>query len=253
MDSKILIAGGTLVGLAAGAAGGYFLAKKRFENAFVEALREAVDEEVAAVEEHYRILTKRGDEYSSPEAVLARRIPGATLEGVGDPGRVEPHTTEELEQIVANMKYKKWSEDDIPAEVQVTEDLKYWKGNGDPRIIGQPKGKSILGRRTDDPKAPYQISEEAFLQGDEDHEQISLAWYSGDIAEGKEPGDVTLAGVDDDVPYEPIFALGRYLTLEDFGEEKTIYFRNPHTRHDYEVNLAEISYSELVLEGNEAE
>lgn len=241
MDTRILVAGGTLAGLAVGAAGGYYLAKKRYEQAFVEALKQAVDEEVAHVEEHYRILTKRG-EYSDPETVLARRVPGAATKDLDDSVVKEEQSVEELEQILDKMKYKPWGEGDTPLAVKTEEALKYWNPagtNGDSRIIGQPKVAPMIRESSEDPGQAYQITEEAFFQGDEEYEQVDLVFYAGD----PEP---TLAGYKDDEPWEQINTIGRELKLEDFGDGTTLYFRNPRTRTEFEVSLSEHAYSEYV-------
>lgn len=224
MNNKILVAGGTLAGLAVGAVGGYILAKTRYERAFVEALKDAVDEEVAAVEQHFKVLNKR-DEYSSPEEVLARRTPKIPegLEDTPAPPLDEP-SVEELESTL--------------------EKLKYWRDNDSiiantpsPQVMGQPE-QAVLRPRLR-PNDPYQILEEAFFQGEEGYEQVSLVWYAGD----PEP---TLAGADDDVAYEPHYAIGKELKLDDFDGQAVIYFRNPRISTDFEVNLSELSYSEFV-------
>lgn len=228
MNSKLLVAGGTIAGLAVGGVGGYFLAKKRLEQAFVEALKEAVDEEVAAVEQHFRILNKRG-EYASPEEVLARRTP-AVPEGVDYDTPVEGEPPlEVLEQTLEALKYGKYFNSTDQGVITNTPL---------PNIMGQPEREMLRPRAR--PGDPYKIQEEAFFEGEEQYDQVSLVFYAGD----PEP---TLAGAEDDVPYEPVFAIGRELKLDDFDGESVIYFRNPHTKTDYEVNLSEHSYSEFVV------
>jgi hypothetical protein len=216
MDNRILVAGGTLAGLAVGAVGGYFLAKKRYELAFAEALKEAVDEEVANVELHYKLLTKRGEEYASPEAVLARRTPQKP-EGLDDSVHVEETSIEDLERI--------------------RDGLKYWKGD-DSRIIGSPPSKPLVQEPSNKIGPIYQIQEEAFFAGDEEYEQVSMVWYSG---------DEVLATVEGDEIYDCAVTLGRELKLEEFDQgQHVLYFRNSRSRVDYEVNLSEHSYGEYV-------
>lgn len=228
MNSKLLVAGGTIAGLAVGGVGGYFIAKKRLEQAFAEALKEAVDEEVAAVEQHFRILNKRG-EYASPEEVLARRTP-AVPEGVDYDTPVEGEPSLKiLEQTLDGLKYGKYFNSTDQGVITNTPL---------PNIMGQPEQEMLKPRAR--PGDPYPIQEEAFFQGEEEYDQVSLIFYAGD----PEP---TLAGADDDVAYEPFFAVGKNLELTDFNEEGMAYFRNPHTKTDYEINLSEHSYSEFVV------
>jgi hypothetical protein len=228
MDNRIYVAIGTGAGLAAGAVGGYFFAKKRMQRDFDEALKAAVDEEASAIAEHYRILNKK-DEYDSPEKILARRVPH-TPAGLDDSIHEGP-PVEDVEKLLDGLK--KWN-------------------YGDPsqnHILGQPQDKAPMGQPRDprppislapfrDPKAPYQIPEDAYLQGDDEYDQSDLAWYSG---------DGVLAGGDDDEPYDIEETLGIELKLEMFGDETVIYFRNPKLRTDFEVHLKEMTYSEMVL------
>jgi len=220
MDNRLLVAAGTLGGLAVGAVGGYYFAKRRLEGAFVE----AVEEEVAATEHHFRMLNKIG-EYSSPEEMLQRRNAPEPVD-YNTPVEGEP-STEDIEKTLNALR--KWDTGENAAII---------KKNGYGEVLGQPSPSDIRSPRLR-PGDPYPISEDAFLQNDDDYEQVSLTWYGGD----PEP---TLAGSDDDVEWEPNYALGRELTLEDFGSETILYFRNPRSKHDFEVNLSEHSYSEFV-------
>jgi len=209
MNTKVLVAGSSLLGLAAGGVGGYFLAKKHFDEKYRKQYEDVADAEIKMAREYYKTLYK-GDEYSSPEKVAyEKRVPSRPV-GVDDSEHEGP-PTEVLERVLNGLK----------------------KQNGYGMV---PEPSSARGA---DAMGPYQISEDTFsYDEDEGYVQGSLIWFAGDD---------TVADMQDEVIHRHEELLGR-ITLDMFDGEQTIYIRNIQHRTDYEINLNEHGYAQFVLD-----
>lgn len=209
MNTKLLVAGGSLLGLAAGGVGGYFLAKKHFEEKYRKHYENVADIEIKMSKEYYKTLYK-GDEYSSPMTFAQeKRVPSRPV-GVDDSVHEGP-PTETL--------------------VRVLEGLKRQNGYGLSPEPSSDRGAEAMG--------PYQISEDTFsYDEDEGFTQGSLIWFAGD--------DV-VADMGDEVVHGHENLLGK-ITLDMFDGEHVIYIRNVQHRTDYEINLNEHGYAQFVLD-----
>lgn len=245
MNKTIIIAGGASVAsLAAGAAGGYFLAKKKFD-ATVEA---RIEEQVLATKKHYSIMLMEAREkpeeipdveVDDPEIVDESDLvevtfdePDPDLEQLDDPLRgAKPDTTTVVGRAKAAMiDYRAYADNDKTEEPP--------KKSLPPREPGTGKflPKSALVE-TPEPEdggnqPPELITHEQFLLNEEEYDQENLTWYVN---------NQTLLGFDPENPID-IGVVGEVnLTLfpkVPEGEPSIICVRNHGLQMDYEIKLS---------------
>lgn len=268
MNKTILIAGGASVAsLAVGAASGYFIARKRFN----DGLGEIISNETEAIKKHYSVLLMeaRSGKPGSPEDIPKRE----KYESADDYQRRldEAGVTEEDEEqldeidraVIAAGKQALTDYQGISTKA-VTE-------NGDPPALGvttsnvfdkaaKPPKKALPPRdpatgafrrktpREEEHEPPQIIDSEAFLLNDPEHNQESLLYFINDktlvmMADPTEVVDIALAGEVN-------------LTLfPKVGEDEAsiIYVRNDGMTTDYEIKLMAESLTDYIGLGEDNE
>lgn len=209
MNTKLIMAGVSIISAAAGAAAGFFLARKKLDAKY-EA-RYAM--ELAQAKHHYRLANKIG-EYATPGGTLAQRWPGATIPEGLDPDEEEAgreHTAGAINRVVD----------------EIIDNNQY----------ASPAAARMHLRRQQ-PRPPYVISEEEYHAGEAGYTQVSLTWFPN--------GEVLLDEADDEL--DDLTIVGRE-NLDQFGEaskENTLHVRNDILQVDYEIVLDLRHYAEVI-------
>lgn len=240
MNKTYLIAGGTaVVSLAAGAAGGYFIAKKRF-NAELE---EAIAREVQATKEYYlgRLEEAKKDESSDEEIDLGLEDDEEEGAEAGEPEESE-ELGEEDRAVVDNAQkalvdYQGYSKPPLKdvAQGKITKNKP--KKPLPPRGPGGAFRSKTVREKENDP--PQIIELEDFMLNDPEHDQESLLYFVNDktlvlSANPSEPIEIGLVGEVN-------------LTLFPADEEPSmIYVRNTGLSIDYEIKCMKESLTEFI-------
>lgn len=269
MNKTLLVAGGTaLVSLAAGAAGGYFFAKKRFD----EELPGIIENETEAIKKHYSLMLMeaRNGKPSDP-ADLPRRE-DETEEGseLPDPDELSDAEQEELtgrdeaviEKLRSNAKvaltdYQKISTDKVASQgvsasgKTVTKNI-FADAESKAQRPLPPRGPGGKFRprtaREENNDPPQIIDAETYLLNDSEHDQESLMYFVNDrtlvlTADPSEALDIALVGevnltLFPDVPE---------------GQPSMIYVSNTGLRTDYEIKRMDESLTDFLGLGENSE
>lgn len=259
MNKTYLIAGGTaIVSLAAGGAGGYFLARKRFN----EQLDLAITAETDKVKKHFSILlmeardgkpadpadiifTKEDDEdldfepEEDPEEELSERDLEALKKGrekIADRAKA-------VQVDYRGISSKNTGEGEVAQNI-FTADARQTKPEMPPRdpATGQFRTKETAPPTTQEgANEPYLIDEEAFLHNDGEYENKSFFYFAEDdtlldIENNNEPVDSSLFGE----------AILSSFPLVEAGTEAAIYVRNDALQTDYQIRLRLEDLSEFI-------
>lgn len=217
---KLVAIGGTLFGLAAGSAAGYFFARKRLEVEYAElAQKEIQDAKV------YLSMLYKGD---GPGQVLQRRT---ATKPVGVDDSVHEGPPDEVLRRVAE---------------GLTKQLRYAKPGV---VVEEPKvKKNVFDGATEPDEEDSESDDEAiriisvveYSEGEPGYTQVSLTYFAGD--------DVLCD--EGDIPVEDVEATVGQSNLERFGyksrDPKVVYIRNDTLEIDYEVVKHEGSFAEFV-------
>lgn len=207
MSETTRLISAALAGVCIGAGAGYIVANKRLARQFEERL----EKETAEMRTFY---TSHKKKYSTPEEAVADLIPKEQPKPES-PLHVAYH------KIVKSERYETPEPKEVP-EALVDETLHVNVFQSQPS-----------------PDKPYVISQEEFMENDDEHNQVSLTWYADD----------TLADHRDDIIEDP----DQYVGLENlrFGEgssdENIVHIRNPRLDLDFEIVRSERTYKEDVL------
>lgn len=206
----------TLGGVTAGAVGGYFYAMKSLERKYAE----IAEEEIASVKDTYELLTKKGkykDDRVATDAYLARldelqywtQQEEAEVEDIIEGVEAEEEDEEEVEPLSAKPII-------VKKEVNVMEE---------PR----------------DPKVPYLIHVDEFMNEREDHEKLTINYYVEDD---------TLADERDEIIPDVEGTVGTK-NLDRWGDGSdsiySVYVRNERLSCDFEVLREDTSYAKMML------
>lgn len=239
-----------VLGLAAGAAGGYFLTRKFLREHYAD----IAEEEIAEAKEFYAGLNKVSvaGEPLSPQEVMAQRHPEA-VEALREYQGVEvetPARTEEelLEHRVTqariqsvNVGVEGGPEHGVHPIEKVEERQEKTRNVFVDPTFDLPEE---VKHRTKD--RPYVIShDEYFAAEHEDYDTIQLTYYEKDdtlVGENDKPVDDVNSVIGDD-------------SLARFGhgskDKNIVYVRNDKLRAEYEVTLSDQSYLEALGLGPE--
>jgi hypothetical protein len=218
MKKYIILAATSVVSAAAGAVGGYLLAKRRLDAQYNERL----EVEIEATKRFYSLMHKK--DLKTPEAAVAALIPPAARE-------ITETSTEDLKRIVEGLKYATPEPEKVAEPVNAISNI--FDGTNPDEDYEAEVSKRNVNR-------PYIISFDVFMANEVDHKQISLTWFAGD-------------GVlvdDGDKPIERVKeTVGN--NLNRFGEfskdPRIVYVRNEKFGADFEVALHDGKYSVDVL------
>lgn len=245
MNKTILIASGVSVAsLAMGATGGYFLAKKKFE----EKLDDLIEAEVKKTEKYYGVLLAQAqNEKPSLEELVEERV--AQIEDD------EPDDEEILAQEAANAltNYQgistKAVEEKPPLDSLVKSNI--FENGKKPKFPPRDEhGKFIAqnGVEEEVPQVddPFLIPHDVFL--DSENETENLLWFVND--------KTLIKAFAEEIDSVPIDLVGEVnLTLFDPNipedQENIICVRNPQVEVDYEIKLMRESLTDFVGLGTE--
>lgn len=200
----IFTALGTALGLVVGGVAGYRYAEMKLE----EKYEQIASEEIVKAKNYYRS-TIRKDVFESP------------MQMVEAVAKLDPEASDAL------VKYGSVdSDDEAPSNVVNIFDV-----SGD---------ESLLDPERRDPEEPYIITEEEYLEGEPEFEQVTLTYYEGDnvLTDDRDQivPDHSCVG-DDNLVH---FGLGT-------EQKNMLFIRNEKAEADYEVSRSEGSYSVEVL------
>lgn len=258
MNKTIIIAGGASVAsLAIGGAGGYFLAKKKFD----ETVEARVQKEVDATKKFYSVLLMEAREKPAEVPDVEEGAPedeeeelgdepDPDLEQLDDPLRgAQPDTTTVVGKAKAAMiDYRGYGENGVSnGEVTTSNvfDRDKPKKQLPPREPGTGKflpKTAVEQAQSEDGgnQPPAIITHEDFLLNEEEYDQENLTYFIN---------DKTLLGYDPESPIDTAVVGEVNLTLfpeVPEGEPSIICVRNHGLRMDYEIKLATESLTEYM-------
>jgi hypothetical protein len=254
VNKTILIAGGaSLASLTVGVAGGYLIAKKRFE----AGLGEIIENETEGIKKHYAVLLM---EAYSGKPKSPTDIPNHTVVTEN-----EEETPED--QVELTTKERRIRERGNRALADAANALTNYQGistkivseGGEkpaisslPKKVLPPRGDGGKFRkksvREEEHGPPEIIDEEAFLQNDLEHEQESLLYFVNDRtlvmeADPTEVVDIALAGE---------VNLTLFPQVPE-GEASSIYVRNEALGTDYEIRKMDESLTDYIGLGDNSD
>jgi hypothetical protein len=233
----VLVTVGVL-GLAAGAAAGYFVAKRSLREFYAD----LASEEIAEAREFYAGLNKVTVEGEplSPQDVLGKTSPEAVEAVRRYRGETPAETEEDLEPAL--------DEQDEAAITRLEE-----KARHDRAEDREEKSKNVFVDPTFDiseevkhrtKEKAYVITHDEYFAGDLDYDTIQLTYFEGDD---------TLVG-EDDKPVDDLTTINED-NLARFGhgsrDKNIVYVRNEKLETDYEITLSTQSYLEALGLGPE--
>jgi hypothetical protein len=225
-----MILGGTvIISLGLGAVSGYFFAKKKLENQYLE----ISNKEIAEAKQFYNALHKR-DEYDTPESAvesLGLNAVKAVLDYQGKPRVVEDLTIEAV-SIDAEV-------DPSKGPIEVTGEVNIFKDDGDGDPLAEFDYPEEIKNRTE--YAPYVISHDEFMESEPGYQQVTITFFEGDDVLSDER-DQVIEDIEETVGVE---------NLKQFGhgskDPKIVYIRNDRLELDFEVVQSQNKYVEEVL------
>lgn len=237
MDTRILIAGGTVAGLVGGAAAGYFYAVRKLTREYDDVFTTVLEEQLEKERDHYKKqISDLEDSLNDLHNVIGRltqdkRVPKVP-EGVaaGD-GLMEGPDVPVLERVLEGLK-KTDPESDV---------LKYHFAGGSPsadrgaHIMGQVKPAMDTLLKT--PDEPLMVTEESFNANEQEYYEIQLTYFADGI----------LIDENENVLDEVNILLGEK-NVKQFPhiQDDVVYICN-HKRHSYFEVALEKRTSEEVL------
>lgn len=241
MNKSYLIAGGaSVVSLAAGAAGGYLFAKKKFD----VALEEQVRLEVEATKKYYAVRLMEAKKPDNPGDLLA----DPEVEKEENTGDDEKLIGEDAEKIIQKGKTALMNYQGVSATTPASEVVEnnIFDVNKRPKKALPPRepgtGKFLPKSTEPDPEPrdkPYLISAESFLLNTPEHEQDSLYYYAKD--------DTVVMASDISEAIDPA-KIGQE-NLSSFPEDEdpgVIYVRHDILQVDYQITRTYESLTEAM-------
>ena len=254
--NKLLVAGVGLLSLAAGAAGGYFVANRVLEKKYVE----IAEQEIEEAKRFYSAINKV--DYPTPGDMVTALIPedGAEIEALNaevgeetDKEKLEREAKEAYLKYTGNYKSKggvtvegetitvtETEETEAGEKETVTETVVHnILVDGKPLDRDDEAWEKEVAERSED--RPYVISEEEFFENEQDFEQWSMTYYAGD--------DVLTTDKDEVV--EDVDAMVGEDNLTKFGhmskDMHLVYIKNNKRGLDFEIARSRGKYTVEVL------
>lgn len=238
MDTRVLLAGGTLAGLVGGAAAGYFYAVKKLTREYDAVFTEVLEEQLEKERAHHKAqIESFQEDISELHTTITRLSEGKRgglirPEGVeaGD-GLMEGPDTPVLERVLEGLK-KTDPDNGV---------LKYHVAAGSPNadrgahIMGQVKPSMDAILKT--PDEPLMVTEESFNENELGYYEIQLTYFA----------DGVLIDENENVLEEVNILLGEK-NVKQFPhiQDDVVYIVN-HNRHSYFEVALEKRTSEEVL------
>jgi hypothetical protein len=224
VNKNILILGGSVVAsLAAGAAGGYFIAKRKFDAAFESMVDTALDNEIAKVKKYYELrMQSLVQETPTVEELVVREEPD------------DPELQEKAAEAMTNYQGLSRQFPDGKPDLVVTDNI-FTENNGTKKNKFPPKdpttGRFVKRQETLETPEPYIITDEEFMINDPEHEQENVLYFGNEkvvlMVMTREVVDIALLGKENLTKFPKV------------GENETssIYIRNEGLEMDYDVTL----------------
>jgi hypothetical protein len=210
----------SVLSLAAGAAAGYFLTKKKLEKQYDE----LVKREIAEAKKFYSALHKKGD-FATPAAAVDKLL------GVTAPAPLMDEAVEALHNYQGVNKYHPG----VVTKPSVQEVI----ANVFQKIDAEEEVDFEKEKRNRTEEAPYIVSKEEFLENEPEYTQDTLTFYAGD--------DV-LADQQDQVVENVNMTVGLDCLRFGYrsGDKNVVYVRNDSLERDFEILRSEGKYGEEV-------
>jgi hypothetical protein len=209
-----MIAAGTVLGMAAGGAAGYLVAKKQLEQKYDEIAKHEIEE----AKQFYSVLYKKGD-FKTVEGAAKKLLgtdekPAAAAmiaynKAFVPGGMVEPATVKDISRnVFKNAKTTEGTRADFEQEVL---------------------------NRTEE--APYVISYEEYMENENGYTQLSMTYYAGDGVLADERDD-QIEDLDDMVGENNLGRFGAWS-----NDAAMVYVRNHIRQLEFEIARTEGKYS----------
>jgi hypothetical protein len=221
----VLVASGVAI-MALGFAEGYFTADRRLRKRYAE----MTEYEIKQAKAFYSRLHKTG-EYATPESTADKLMVDATE-------ALRTYLGEE--EVLSNLP-----ESDPKEEESVTEEA------NEPDEIPRherPVKQNVFTQPVDrDFSLPYSITMEEYMENPNDHDQITLTYYTGDEVLADER-DKPMDDVDGIVGRYNLEFFGR-----DSGDDNVVLVRNDKIELDFEITKSDGTFAHQVLGFDEEE
>jgi hypothetical protein len=223
MDTKVVIGVTAVVSLAAGAAGGYFFARHKFEEQLgvfaeeLDGMQAAFDEKIEAFEDVRRHI-RNPNQFESPEAAWAAFHDSEPI------GKASVEETEAGISIVV----------DDPEAIDTIKSI--FAGGEDE--LDDAAVEAEVAARSD--QKPYILSADEFLNDESGYEKITLTYFEGD----------KVLVDDQEAPVPNPDKLVGTSNLRRFGyrsqDRNVVYVRNSHLKLEFEILRSEGKYMKEV-------
>lgn len=224
MDTKVVIGVTAVVSLAAGAAGGYFFARHKFEEQlgiFAEELDDmqaAFDEKIEAFEDVRRHIRREDDKHPSPEEAWAAFH------------NAEPIGVAKVEETASGISI-------VVDDPEAIDTIKSIFAGGEDELDDEMVEAEVAARSD---QRPYILSAEEFLSNESEYEQITLTYFEGD----------KILVDDQEAPVPNPDKLVGTSNLRRFGyrsqDRNVVYVRNSHLKLEFEILRSEGKYMKEV-------
>ncbi len=242
MNKTVLVAGGTaLVSLAAGATGGYFFAKRQFD----QSIPGIIEAEIAATTAHYETrIAEMQEEPDEPgpetapedDEELQLEAEDPPTANVRQPA-VESFIKRNAEEALVN--YQGMSKPPL-AEVVGQSSNVFDTNQVKPELPPRDDHGRFIPKQPEAPEDPFIISLEEWVENKPEHEQESLIYFMKDKTLMK---PVEKMAVD----LECVGETNLSVLVEMFSknpEGAEICVRNPGLEEDYEVTVSDLDLTE---------
>lgn len=226
-------------GIAAGFTGGYFYAKKRLSKLIW-------DEALEAVNEEHEALRKRKETDEDFREAVDEKISSHMKTTISDLGYIEFTDEEDTEEVGVEASYSDSETDAVEylEEVELEGDDAEAEEIANAFLDGLQQNLDlpldVLEQRLS--PGPYIITEEEYMNDEEDYSKSVVTYYKGDNTFADDmgtpisnPDEIFLHGIED------MFGTGA-------SDDYTVYVRNDERLADYEIQFEEVGWATSLIE-----
>lgn len=236
-NTYLIMAGVSVVSLAVGGAGGYYIATRKLREQYNSTMRA----DIAEMRDYYQRRYKEGD-YATPEETAAKLIPAESV----SPEPEEDSDTALAAKILMGYSPTPDGEEDAKsdeevARIQENHEVKM-KNIFQHGVRQEPWDHELeMQTRAAEPNRPYILTQDEYMENDSEFEQSTITYYQGD--------DVLCDSIDQEIP-DSDGTVGD-INLTKFGhgsgDPNVLYIRNERLEMEFEVLLSRGSYVKEVL------